>query len=224
MRAFEPAQLRRDGYVLLRGAIPPAWLDELRAAFDAGVKPSHEWPVPREAGCRHALVDLDARVQAVCELPVVLAAVGALIGERFFHSQVEGREPLGGAGHQRLHRDLSAQRPGDTVNALAYFDDYGPHNGATRLVPGTHRRADGEPPLDLNDESGAVQLSGSAGDVLVFDADLVHAASLNPTGARRRSILACYFSEKLHAAHLQTAELRGVRMRSAHRFDPVPTD
>ena len=120
-----------------------------------------------------------------------------------------------------MHRDLCAQRPGDTVNALAYFDDYGAHNGATRIVPGSHRPAQGEPPFDFDDESRSVQLCGKAGDILVFDADLVHAASLNPTGARRRSVLACYLAEPLHAAHAQTAKLRNVRMDTGARFGPA---
>lgn len=213
-------QWHRDGYVLLREAIPPEWLDALRTTFDGGVTPARQWPVPRAADWRHSLLDLDAKVQAVCRLPAVLAVVGELIGERFFLSQVEGREPLRGGGHQRLHRDASACRPGDTVNALVYFDDYGPGNGATRLVPGSHRPVPGEPPFDFNDESRSVQLSGHAGDILVFDAELVHAGSLNATGARRRSILIAYFSESLHAAHLETATLRNVRMDTSDRFDP----
>ena len=214
-------QLHRDGYALLRGAIPAQRLDDLRAAFDAGVKPSDQFPVPRGDDWRHSLLDLDPHVQEVCRLPEVLAVVGELIGERFFLSQVEGREPLAGGGQQLLHRDLSSQRPGDTVIALAYFDDYGPENGATRIVPGSHRPAPGEPPFDFADESKAVQLSGSAGDILVFDADLVHAGSLNPTGARRRTILFCFLAETLYGAHLETVNLRGIQMDTADRFDPA---
>jgi Phytanoyl-CoA dioxygenase (PhyH) len=213
-------QLHRDGYALLHQAIPAEWLGALRDAFDAGVKPSAQWPVPRGADWRHSMLDLDANVQAVCRLPLLLAVVGALIGERFFLAQVEGREPLAGGGHQGLHRDLSAQRPGDTVNALAFFDDYGPENGATRLVPGTHRPAQSDPLFDLNDESRCVQLAGNAGDILVFDADLLHAGSLNPSGARRRSILIGYFAEPRYASHLETAHLRNVRMETSERFDP----
>ncbi len=211
-------QLHRDGYALLRGAIPAEWLDDLRAAFDAGVKPSDQWPTPRGVSWRHSLVDLDSKVQAVCRLPEMLTVVGELIGERFFLSQVEGREPLAGRGHQELHRDLSAQRPGDTVCALAYFDDYCPRNGATRIVPGSHRPGSGAPPCDFQEESRTVRFSGSAGDILVFDADLAHAGSLNPTGARRRSILICYFAEPLYASHLETANLRGIRMDTTDRF------
>jgi hypothetical protein len=217
---IDPEQLHRDGYALLRQAIPADWLDALRATFDAGVKPSDQWPVPRGPGWRHSLLDLDPQVQAVCRLPVLLAAAGALIGERFFLAQVEGREPLAGGGYQSLHRDLSAQRPGDTVNALAFFDDYGPDNGATRLVPGSHRIGHDAPPVEANDQSGAVQLSGRAGDILVFDANLVHAGSLNPSGARRRSLLIGYFAEPLHAAHLKTTGLRSIRMDTSERFEP----
>lgn len=212
--------LHRDGHVLLRAAIPVHWLDPLRAAFDAGVRASHEWPVPRGADWRHAMVDLDATVQAVCRLPVLLAAAGALIGERFFLSQVEGREPLAGGGHQGLHRDFSAQRAGDTVNALAFLDDYGPHNGATRLVPGSHRGAREAGPVQTPDESAAVQLSGHAGDILVFDADLLHAATFNPGHARRRSLLIGYFAQSRRADHHASAALRNVRMDTSGGFDP----
>ncbi|WP_420232655.1 phytanoyl-CoA dioxygenase family protein [Pseudomonas sp. ABY48] len=214
-------QLHQDGYALLRQAIPTEWLADLRAVFDAGVKPSDQWPVPRGMDWRYSMLDDDSKIQAVCRLPQLLSVAGELIGERFFLSQVEGREPLAGGGHQQLHRDLSAQRPGDIAIALAFFDDYGPDNGATRIVPGSHRPEPDAPPFDLNDESRAVQLSGSAGDILVFDVDLVHAGSLNVIGARRRSILISYFSASLYASHLETVALRNIRMDTSDRFAPA---
>ncbi|OAB53942.1 phytanoyl-CoA dioxygenase family protein [Pseudomonas thivervalensis] len=213
-------QLHQNGYALLRQAIPTEWLVDLRSVFDAGVRPSDQWPVPRGMDWRYSMLDDDSKIQAVCRLPLLLAVAGELIGEQFFLSQVEGREPFAGGGHQQLHRDLSAQRPGDIAIALAFFDDYGPDNGATRLVPGSHRPEPDAPPFDFNDESRAVQLSGSAGDILVFDVDLVHAGSLNVIGARRRSILISYFSESLYASHLETAALRNIRMDTRDRFTP----
>jgi hypothetical protein len=217
---LDVATLRREGYVLLRGAIPADWLDGLRADFDANVRLSHEWPVPRGPDWRHSLLDLEPRIQAVCRLPQLLEAAGALIGERFFIAQVEGREPLPDGGHQGLHRDLSDQRPGDTVSALAFFDDYGAWNGATRLVPGSHREPSDGRGFDAALECRALQLEGRAGDVLVFDADLVHAGSVNRVGARRRSILIGYFAESRRAGHQATAALRGVRMDTRETFEP----
>lgn len=216
----ERAQPMRDGYVHLRAAIPNKWLNGLRSTFDRNVTPSDQWPVPRGADWQHSLLDHDLKIQAVCRLPELLAVVGELISERFFISQVEGREPLAGGGHQTLHRDFSAQRPGDTVIALAYLDDYSLANGSTRIVPGSHRPEANESPFHFDDESASVQLSGAAGDILVFDADLVHAASINLTGARRRTLLISYCAEPLYPSHLLTAALRHVRMDTSDRFDP----
>lgn len=216
----EPTSLQRDGYALLRGAIPADWLPALRASFEDGVLPSERWPVPRGQDWRHAQVDLDAQVQAVCRLPTLLATAGALIGERFFLAQVEGREPLPGGGQQGLHRDLSADRPGDTVSALAFLDEYGPDNGATRLVPGSHRPGVRDAAIDADEESRCLFVQGQAGDILVFDADLLHAGSLNRSGARRRSLLIGYFAETRYEAHLRTAALRAVRMDTSERFAP----
>jgi hypothetical protein len=210
-------RLHHDGFVLLRQAIPADWLAGLREAFDAGVTPSSEWPVPRGRDWRHAWLDLDPLVQATCRLPPLLDAVGELVGARFFLAQVEGREPLPGGGHQDLHRDLSSQRPGDTVNALVFLDDYGPDNGATRLVPASHRPREGAPEAG---EAQAIQLAGQAGDILVFDADLLHGASLHRGGPRRRSLLLGYFALPLYDAHLASAALRGVRMDTSEHFDP----
>lgn len=128
-------QLHREGYALLRQAVPSGWLDELRSAFDAGVKPSGQWPVPR--------------------------------------------------------------------------------------VLGSHRPQAGEPPFDFNDESRSVQLAGAAGDILVFNVDLIHAGSRNLTGRRRGSILISYFAEALYASYLQTPSLRGIRLDASEHFKPV---
>ncbi|MGE7989662.1 phytanoyl-CoA dioxygenase family protein [Pseudomonas sp. NPDC089554] len=216
---IDPHLLHRDGYSLLRAATPGDWLPALRSTFDDGVLANSQWPVPRGAGWRHAALDLAPQVQALCRLPELLAVVGELIGERFFLSQVEGREPLPAHGHQALHRDLCSERPGDTALAIIFLDDYGPANGATRLVPGSHRYPVNAPDTDI-DEARSISMSGLAGDILVFDADLVHAASLNVSGARRRSLLVSYCSEQLHAQHAQTASLRNVRMDLSERFEP----
>lgn len=172
--------LHSKGYTLLFGAVPTMWLAALRIAFDTGIKPSNEWPVPRGIDWRHSQLDTDPVVQALCRLPPLLAVVGELIGERFFLSQVEGREPLINGGQQQLHQPL----------------------------------------FDFTDESRSVQLTGSAGDILIFDADLIHAGSLNASGARRRTLLITCFSDSLYATHLETVGLRSIQMDTTERFDP----
>lgn len=67
-------------------------------------------------------------------------------------------------------------------------------------------------------------MSCCAGDILVLDADLVHAASRNGSGARRRTLLISHFGEPLYAAHLETLQLRSVRMDISERFEPAGHD
>lgn len=207
-----PARHHLDtfGYLVLPAAIPSDWLTPLRAAFDTGVLPSHQWPVPREASWRHAQVDLDPLIQRVCRLPVLLAAVHHILQTSFFLSQVEGREPLQGNEPQPLHRD-AAGCSGQLMAAMVWLDDYGPANGATQVVPGSHRTAEptGAPPQIL---------SGDAGDILIFDPDLLHGATSNVSGARRRSLLLSYAAAALRPDHLATEAIRGVRMDTAEIF------
>ena len=209
--AEHAAALDRDGYLLLRNAVPEAWRDALRAAFDAGVATQDQWTAPRGVGWRHALVDLDPTVQRTCRLPPLLAAAGRMLGGPFLFCQVEGREPLPDGGHQPLHRDGAGL---NAVAALVYLDAYGPDNGATRVTP-RHLDRGGEP-----DETLSVILAGEAGDILVFDADLLHGATRNRSGARRRSLLLSFMPERNRAGEDACRAARNVRMDTSEAFVP----
>ncbi|MFZ0269823.1 phytanoyl-CoA dioxygenase family protein [Caulobacter sp.] len=214
LEAEQAAALDRDGYLLLRGAVPEAWREGLRDAFDAGVGTQDQWAAPRGLGWRHALVDLDPVVQRTCRLPSLLAAGGQMLGAPFFLGQVEGREPLLDGGHQPLHRDGVGV---NAVAALVFLDPYGPDNGATRVVP---RPLD---PGDLggeSDETLSLILTGEAGDILVFDADLPHGATRNRSGARRRSLLLSFMRERDRAAQDACRAARNVRMDTRQVFVP----
>ncbi len=135
------------------------------------------------------MVDLDPAVQAICRLPALLAGAGLIIGEAFFLMQVEGRDPLPGNPAQSLHRDAEGSQTRYAV-ALIFLDGFGPDNGATALVPGSHLSA--EPGI-----SAVVVISGQAGDVVLLDANLLHGATSNTSGAPRRSFLASYAAADL---------------------------
>jgi hypothetical protein len=215
--AESAGRLDTDGFLILRQAVPAHWIESLRATFEDGVRPSEQWPAPRGHDWRHALVDVDPTVQRVCCLPLLLAAAHQILRQPFFFAQVEGREPRPGGGAQLLHRDGPESSLIRTVSALVFLDPFGPENGGTQVVPGTHR--DGG--LAATTDSTFAQASttsGREGDILVFGSTLLHGATRNINGAPRRSLLICYAILALQDVYRDNRTLRAVRMDTDETF------
>lgn len=179
------AEIEDVGYVVLRQVLTPGEVDELRTAFG-----------PETPGATlHVDIDdeMPARANwlALAHHPQIEPLLSELLEE--FDVRIHGREPGQGAGAQGLHADRPSGRMHDVdgITALWMLDDFHVDNGATRVVPRSHRGAAAVPrnlaqPSDRHPDELIV--TGAAGDVLVFDAHLWHSGRENTSGARRRAV------------------------------------
>lgn len=137
----------------------------------------------------------------------VLAGVSHLLGDDLKVSSVNYRAAHPGWGLQPLHTDWEDPPHGDkwmACNTLWVLDDYTESNGATRVVPGTHRsgtipdRALGDPFAAHPEEH---RISARAGDVILMNAHTWHSGTRNTQHAMRR-IIQCYFVRRDSAQQL----------------------
>lgn len=203
LSTIDKAALDREGFVIFRNVIDADWLESLRAACDAGFAKDSSLPVNAvvtDRGTRHIdnLVTRGEVFERVYTHPLLLAAVWHVLQVPFRLAQMNGREPLPGYGQQGLHADWTARAKGEPyriVTAIWRLDDFTTKNGATRLVPCTHRLLH-PPPKSLADPASRHQeqkiIVAPAASVLLFNGHLWHSGTRNETNQRRR-VLQCSF-------------------------------
>jgi hypothetical protein len=149
--------------------------------------------------------------QPCIEHPYVMSAVSQLLDGDVVLLSLRGRNPRHDSGQQGFHVDYATPVPPDRqciVNAFWMLDAMDESNGATRLIPGSHRLAR-IPDKTLSQPDArhpqARFMSACAGDVIVFSAHLWHAGSKNISGASRRIAMA-------HFGRREVAESRASAM------------
>jgi ectoine hydroxylase-related dioxygenase (phytanoyl-CoA dioxygenase family) len=131
--------------------------------------------------------------------PGVLAAVRHVLGGDFKLSSLNARSTDPWSPEcQPLHCDAGAvaDESGFWVcNTIWLLDDFTPTNGATRIVPGSHRWRKA-PQQELADPQAPhpreILVLGEAGTVVVMNTHAWHGGTANRTGKPRRALHAFY--------------------------------
>ncbi|MRH99431.1 phytanoyl-CoA dioxygenase [Kriegella sp. EG-1] len=124
----------------------------------------------------------------------VLSGITAVLGEHFKLSSLNYRAAKPGLGHQKLHVDygnLIADGNYKVCNSIWLLDDFVENNGATRIVPGTHKSKSlpNEVMDDVNlPHPNQVLIQAPAGSVFIFNSHVWHGGTTNNTNKLRRSI------------------------------------
>lgn len=227
LTAGELQALDDDGFVVLSGLMDETWRQQVADEFDrvvgaegddaaraAGTAYEPEPGAPRIAYCANR-----GRVfEPSYTDPTVLAATLHIIDGPFKFHGLNARDVQKGRGHQDMHPDsvrMTAAEPYHLVNTLWLLDDFTATNGATRIVPGSHR-IPGPITDHVTDRQAPhpdqVLVTGAKGTVVVFNGHCRHGGTTNTDGARRRVLHASYVarshSQQVDCAAVTTPEIR----------------
>ena len=196
--AFE-RRMAEDGFAIFDGVVPPGLLEALRRDIPGRIAVCGEWQRRNglaetigEGAAHHVVggddsladfleqVDLDAYIRHYFGGEFILNSYGAI--DNLPHSERSY------AHGQRFHRDVRTYS-GDfrlMLNMLVMVDDFTLENGATKVVPGSHRVP--ERPSDEEIERRTARLTGRAGSIVLFDSNLWHSAAPNLTSGPRKAL------------------------------------
>lgn len=197
-------ELDELGYVVLEGSMPDSLLDDLRTRIhevfqEEGDRAGSEFRTEATAHRLANLVDKGEVFRRAIVLPEVLECVRHVLGPDIKLSSLNARsaDPRSDVG-QPLHVDMAAipdERGYWVCNTIWVLDDFTPENGATRMIPGSHRW--GTRPQDvladpLAPHPDEVLLLARAGSIAVMNAHMWHGGTANRTSAPRLAMHAFY--------------------------------
>jgi ectoine hydroxylase-related dioxygenase (phytanoyl-CoA dioxygenase family) len=187
-------QLEEQGYLALPGLMSPQLLEALRKRVEElfaeeGAACGAEFK--QEPGARRLanLVNKGRIFEDVIVTPDVLEGVAQVLGPQFKLSSLNVRSanPYS-ESDQPMHCDSGATADDlgySVCNSVWMLDDFTPENGATRMVPGSHRWRK-LPPPDMYEPHPQQQLvTGKAGTVVVMNAHMWHGGTANRTDKPR---------------------------------------
>jgi ectoine hydroxylase-related dioxygenase (phytanoyl-CoA dioxygenase family) len=204
MTEIERNQLDEQGYVVLPGLLDSRFLEELRSRIEQlfaqeGENAGSEFRTEPYARRLANLVDKGEVFQKVIAFPTVLEFVSHVLQPRFKLSSLNARsaDPYSPEA-QPLHCDagsLPDENGYCVCNTIWLLDDFTPENGATRIVPGSHKWAQ-LPQAVLEDPAAPhpqeVLVTGPAGSVVVMNTHAWHGGTANRTALPRRALHSFY--------------------------------
>ena len=192
-------QVRCLGYAVLDSGYDPAKLTALSIEFDtlhsrylAHYGVDHLGSIDEENTLRALLVQGSGVFLDLVFNENLLSVLKKLIDGKFILNQQNGiiNPPQQTYNQAAWHRDLPYQHFLSTtplaINALFCMDDFTVENGATFVLPASHKSA--AFPSANHVKRNALQVEAKAGSFILLDCMMFHAGGFNTTNAKRRAV------------------------------------
>jgi ectoine hydroxylase-related dioxygenase (phytanoyl-CoA dioxygenase family) len=193
------AGLANDGYAILPDVVPDGLCRDLIARLEQVERDhGHGFAATGFEGRRtvriYNLLRYGAPFDRVPLAQPMLAIAESVLGEDVLLSSLSAITLAPGQAAQPLHSDsqlitLPRPHPCLMLNVFWVLSDFTAANGATRIVPGSHRFP--KPPK-YGERYETAAAEAPAGSIILFDSQLWHGGGANETAARRWAI-SCYY-------------------------------
>ena len=192
------AALDRDGYAIVENLLPPEDAAAIRAELTKILDTTPEGRNAFEGFSTRRVYAIFAKTRAFDKLaihPLVLGVLDRVLGESYQLSAPTGIEIGPGEKAQVLHTDdgiYPIPRPHDelVLNIMWPLDDFTEANGATRVVPGSHRWLDTRP----DENTPVVMAEMTAGSAMFFVGSVYHGGGATQTDQPRLGTILEYVS------------------------------
>lgn len=209
LTAEQQKKLDEEGFLILPGLLSLETVAQVRERLETlwaeeGSEAGQENHNAVEANVRR-LANLANKGDVFRDIfahPLVLAVAETVMGPEMRLSMLNAREvpPQIAGAKQAFHTDTDNGGKPDargfySCTAIWMLDPFTSENGATRIVPGTHRshQLPKEGMADpYADHPAEVAMVGNSGDVGIFNGHCWHAGGVNVTDKPRLGILAHY--------------------------------
>ena len=187
--------LDRDGFAVVEGLLPRPALERARDDLRRVLADTPGGRNAFEGARTRRVYALFAKTRALDEAvvdPLVLGVLDRVLGH-YQLSAPTGIEIGPGELSQILHHDdgiypLPRPHAEVVVNTMWALDDFTAANGATRIVPGSHRWVDEQPTA----HTPTVPATMAAGSVLFYLGSLWHGGGANTTARPRLGVVLEY--------------------------------
>jgi ectoine hydroxylase-related dioxygenase (phytanoyl-CoA dioxygenase family) len=144
-------EIETYGFTLIEEVLSRDQVAEMRAVTERLLTTDGEDLLFKgRAGHVSNLPPLDPIYFSIIDHPRVLPVLEAVMGRDLILASLNARVVRSGDTAQTLHGDVPAPflKPGPPVmmNTIWLLDDFSAENGATRIVPGSHRTLQQDPP------------------------------------------------------------------------------
>jgi len=191
--------IAEHGYTIVENAIEPGLVDALADGIDRLERYLAVEPAPNSFEGHHTLrvynlLAYDDVWQQVPVHPGILPIVEGVLDPGCLVSTLSSIDILPGETAQPIHADdqllpIPKPHPPIVCNTMWALTDFTEANGATRVVPGSHRY-DHDPDYGAHYDTVAAEMP--RGSVLIWNGSLWHGGGANTTGDRRIGIAMNY--------------------------------